>query len=178
MKEPKILPKIENNTKNKDGKMSVRSLGSPDPIHDNSMVVTQNVDNHSIERIKTPTKFMRNDFNDKPVLKPIPYTKPVVQNINFNNDDLGDKTGDSDEDEEYVEGKTTKFELENDSLGSETKSQIGSQDSGFSDNELKNIITEKSNPELVQQIEKEFYERENLGLFNLLLALNETNVVN
>jgi hypothetical protein len=41
---------------------------------------------------------------------------------------------------------------------------FSSHDSGYVDNEYKNIITEKSNSLQVEKVEKEFYERQNLDL--------------
>jgi hypothetical protein len=173
-KQKPVLPKIETRPTTKtpkaDTMMSVRSITSTDNQQNNSMTISQNVDACSIERIKTPTKFIRSNLNEKTVLKPIPYSKPrVQQTINFN-DDLGEEQNGESNDEEFAvdDGKPNRpFDLENASLGS--GSHDASQDSGFSDNELKNIITEKSNPELVQQIEKEFRERENLGWFQFIL---------
>ena len=46
---------------------------------------------------------------------------------------------------------------------SERKSSISSSDSGYLDNEYKNVITEKSDYTLVDQIEKQFVEKKNLG---------------
>ena len=43
-------------------------------------------------------------------------------------------------------------------------------DSGYADNEYKNIITENSDPELVKRIEKEFTER-NLGMLIKFIGL-------
>lgn len=41
---------------------------------------------------------------------------------------------------------------------------FSSHDSGYVDNEYKNIITEKSSPQLVEKVEKDFYERQDLDL--------------
>jgi hypothetical protein len=39
-----------------------------------------------------------------------------------------------------------------------------SRDSGYADNEYKNIITEKSNPDLIKKVENEFKERQSLSM--------------
>ncbi len=47
---------------------------------------------------------------------------------------------------------------------SDRPDSTSSRDSGYADNEYKNVITEKSNPELIKKVEQEFKERQNFGI--------------
>ena len=47
---------------------------------------------------------------------------------------------------------------------SDRPDSTSSRDSGYADNDYKNVITEKSNPELIKQVEQEFKERQNFGI--------------
>lgn len=65
----------------------------------------------------------------------------------------------------YVDDEKSHEEMDN---ISERKNSISSDDSGYLDHEYRHIITEKSNPELITKVEKEFVEREGLGIFIIL----------
>ena len=48
---------------------------------------------------------------------------------------------------------------------SDRPDSTSSRDSGYADNEYKNIITEKSNPDLIKKVEEDFKERQSLGIY-------------
>lgn len=52
---------------------------------------------------------------------------------------------------------------ENISNASDRPDSTSSRDSGYGDAEYKNIITEKSKPELIEKVEREFKEHQGLG---------------
>lgn len=103
----------------------------------------------------TSTVPTQRTLNNKPVLKPIPR-KNDETNANNNNKITTNVKSASSGDTAISETRSSPS-----SASSERRDSLSShsEDSGYLDNEYKNIITEHSKPDLVKKVEKDFTER-------------------